>query len=223
MNGLEDQSTYRKELYGAIIAAISLTGTILGLLSDIPQVSSSPIGKTILIITLLAAVGYLVGLFYTRFIREYFTLKKRLQEIRDILVDFTSKNANAKIEDLVDIEQINIVSTTRWAKRLSIKVRELQHLPDGKIKIVTDKGRNDGLIDDMQFKVFHNSRLQELGICACTAFHDQSSLVLELPPDCPITLGEINREAVEVRLIDPDVKNKITILIGDLFHKVDYG
>lgn len=223
MNAAENQSTYTKELFGLSIATLSLAGTIIGLLVDIPQISNSPLGKAFLVIVFLAALVYLVRLIYIRFIREYIALKNRLSEIKSILVDFTSQNSNSPLSGSIDIDQIKLVSTTKWAKRLKINVQELQHLPNSKVKIVIDKGSNDGLIDAMQFKVLHNSRLHELGSCECTAFHDQTSLVIDIPPNCPVSMSEINRDAVEVRIIDPVITNNVTLLIGDLLYKVDYG
>lgn len=219
----DNQGIYTKELIGLSIATLSLAGTIIGLVVDIPQISDSPMGKIFLVILFFVALLYLVRLIYTRFIREYIALKNRLNEIKSILVDFTSQNANTTINDTIDIDQIKLVSTTKWAKKLKINIQELQHLPNSKVKIVIDKGINDGLVDAMQFKVLHNSRYHELGACECTAFHNQTSLVIDISPNCPVSLSEINRDAVEVRLIDPVITNKVTLLIGGLLHKVDYG
>ncbi len=212
----------RNELYLAILATVSAVATLIGLIVDIPAIAQTPAGQIILVLVFLAAVGYIGYFIYTRLLRRLFQLQKSIQEIRRSLVDFTSRNSKTEFKVIIDPDEIKLIQKSKRAKSLLFSVQELDRIADREIKIVIDKGDNDGLLDAMQFKVFHNSRMHEIGLCACTPFERETTLVIQVDPACPIAMSEITRENVEVRLIEPEPSNKVNLLLANLLSIIDY-
>lgn len=210
-----------KELISVVVVSISLAATIIGLLVDIPQISNTTYGKTILIIIALALVGYLAYFIWSKEIRAHRNTQKRLDEIKSLLVNFTSQHADAKLEGEVDLDLINLIVDTKRMQQVIVKVTDVQHLPDNKIRIEINKGHSHGLVDPMLFKIFHNSQLMELGICNCTTALDRANLVFSLNQNCPITINEISKDSIEIRLIEPTDSSRFNTLFANLLYALD--
>lgn len=213
----------RRELVALTLSVMSAAGTAVGLLADIPTISASPIGQAILIVIFVVAVGYLGNFLIRRIISKQISLQRCINDIEKILVDFTSTNANLQLTGIINTNEIRLIEKAKRAKSLEFRVSGVDPVEDRKFQIVIDKGSNHGLVDNMQFKVFHNSQMQELGLCPCTPFDDQATLVITIDANCPIPANDVRKETVQVHLIDPQASNAVNLLIANLLYKVDYG
>jgi|GEM_PF-2627309 len=218
MNNIE-----RRDLITAIVATASAAAAAIGLVADVADVSKTVIGQTILLAILLIAVGYVAYFIYSHLLRGYLEIRNRLQEIKRILVDFTSKHSNMPLNGIIDADEIKLIEKTKRAKSLRLNVQELERLGDREFKIIINKGNNDGLLDAMRFKIFHNSRMNELGLCPCTTFESETTLAITIDPACMIAMSEVTKDKVEVRLIEPAASNKVNLLVANLLYKIDYG
>lgn len=212
----------RKELILVVGAIVTFVATLIGLVADISEVSKSPVGQFILLLILSGAFFYLAYFIYIKALRAYKETKKQLDEIKDMIVKFTSSNANSQIQGCLDLDLINLLIATKKMKKYELGIKELRHLPNNRIKIVIDKGHKHGLMDRMNFKVFHDTRLEELGSCGCTSAHDEATLIIEIGPNCPIALHDIEKGSIEIRLIDPLDTSKVNTLLADLLYELDY-
>jgi len=200
-------------LAGSIIATVS---SIVTLYTGIPVIAQSTTGRLFLASIIFISVGYLTFFFYKNFIQSYLDMKKRFNECKSLITQFTVDHANNPFVAEIDVSLINLFVLTKRVRSLPLKVTDLTLLSNDRFQIILDKGANDGINDEMQFKIFHKARMAEIGPCNSSPFPKETTLVVTISPHCPVKQHEIRRDDIEVRIIEPMVNNEINEFLAKM-------
>ena len=204
-----------------IAAVLGFVGTIVTLATGIPVISQSVFGRIALIVTGILLSIYLLYLAYTRIIQAYLKAIKRLDQIDELIGLFISSNANRTFQIHVNLDLINLIVATKRISSRPVRVIDMHFLANNSIQIEIDKGFDDGIRDGMQFKVLHKSQLTEIGTCGCTTALRKTTLIVSISPNCPLSQGDILRESIEVRLIEPPDNTKINQLLASVQYMIE--
>src|SRR5690606_18596333 len=142
-------------------------------------------------------------------------LHKKLEKLKHEVVGYTREKV--ELNGSVDPELINLIMTMKRLRLRSINIKDLQHLPNDQLKITIDMGFVDGLLNAMQYKVFHNGQMDEIGSCKCNIAHHESSLVVTKNETFSRELFQQTKQGdLEVRLIDPHDPSRLNLLLANL-------
>jgi hypothetical protein len=203
------------------LPTIGFFGSVVGLMVNLPRVISNPgarIAFGVVILLMLLWLGWAV---YDSLIHRLRLVKDELGNIKSLVSSFISNHQGPAFTDQIDLNLINLLTTTRSLRSMVAGVREIKVLSPNQMEVVIDKGYSDGLVSGMEFKVLHSDQLEELGVCRCTPGHDDASLVIDAPAGCPISFLHLQKDALEVRLIDPANASPINRLLADILVAAD--
>jgi hypothetical protein len=206
---------------GYLVPGIALFASIAGLLVDVPAIFQTKTARSVLVGFSVLMIVYMIRSLYNNIIREMISLRTRLDNIKQLIVKFASQHENTACQDTIDLDLINLLTTTQSLRDLVVNITEIRVLAQDRVEIVIDKGHIDGFLDGMCFKVFQRERMQEIGTCQCTPAYDRATLLIIADPNCPVPLQEIRKEALEVHMIEPEGHSPVNHLIAAVLHEID--